>query len=61
MGVVFQEVLASWEEVQYGKFLDFPTNVVLCRDDKETRIWKPSTSGEFWLRLSIWLWRVHSV
>ena len=46
-GVTFRKSLRLSEEVQYGELLSLLSNVFLCRISKDSRIWKPSISGEF--------------
>ena len=47
-GVSFRRTLWPLERVQYAELLSILANTFFfCRDSKDSRIWKPSTSGEF--------------
>ena len=46
-GVSFRISFHPSKGVQYGELLSLLSNVFLCRDYKESRIWKPSLSMEF--------------
>ena len=48
--VSFRRGLHLSEEVQYEELLSLLSNVFLCRDYKDSRIWKHSLFGEFLAR-----------